>query len=264
MYKNAPLVEVIVEIRWAVIPLSAVPNGGVDPLFPSLEKSVFAYIASKGYRIAERVVPPQIPIEMLPHTAVHRYRMAANKYPLIQLGPGVLTCNVAPPYEGWDKFSAVIDTAIESIYPNSEMKAGTPEIKSVIVRYIDGFTSAHGMTSSYEFVRDHLKLSVGLETSILDKYSSKPADAKVGCQQTFSVLHPDRSTFSLNCASGVSNNKEAVVLDTSLQSPDGAEWKSVAEVKAWIKDAKVVLKQVFEDLISDKLREVMDPIPEKI
>lgn len=259
MYKNAPLVEVIAEIKWRLIPISTVPNGGVDQHFEALESKLLPHLIELGYNNVQRLTPPEIPLEMLAHTAIYRCRTAKDKWPLIQFGPGVVSANVVPPYEGWDSFWPVVQQAIGSVFSESIHGSNKPKIESIVIRYIDAFTSKHGADSPQQFMADHLSLAVGIPKHVIDSLGTGVVGSDVGVHQSFEVSKPEGATCLVRCNSGAVNQTPSVILDTQIRSQPGASWSSESDVAEWVREAKGSLKEIFEAMISDDLREKMEP-----
>src|SRR5688572_29942962 len=123
VYESAPLVEVIAEVHWHIERLRTVPDGGVDPQFSALIAQLRQAFPQAGFPVFEALVPPQVPVELLADKPLMRFRNAANQYPLVQVGPGVMTVNVVPPYGGWNAFKPIIAKALDvltSSYPMAE------------------------------------------------------------------------------------------------------------------------------------------------
>jgi uncharacterized protein (TIGR04255 family) len=116
LYDNPPLAEVIAEIHWELVPLKSVPGGGVDPSFEPFSGAINGIFADNGYTHIERMIPDQVPLEFLAHKVVSRFRTSANKWPLFQIGPGLLTVNIVPPYQGWSSFAPALKLGFEALH----------------------------------------------------------------------------------------------------------------------------------------------------
>jgi uncharacterized protein (TIGR04255 family) len=148
-FQNAPLIEVIVELRWGVaFPFpSAGMMGTTGPHFQiNLEASqgeeffmsFGAECGARGLERAERIVPQGFPV--IPGQVVYRFRSKdrANQN-LLQVGPGVFTVNALPPYKGWESFEKLVGQGIDALLaarPDADATAG---FTSVNVRFINGF-----------------------------------------------------------------------------------------------------------------------------
>lgn len=104
--KSPPLVEVILEMRWRVGPasqpdqtsgrrgaVSVVPaEMTVDPSYDLLVGRMFDRL-SAIYPFHERLPSAMVPAEMVPFLVQHRFRRAQGSWPLVQVGPGIVTLN---------------------------------------------------------------------------------------------------------------------------------------------------------------------------
>lgn len=105
-YENAPLIELIVELRWEV---STTPVPGAPP-FITDKSAVFdqwfnkfsSQLEELGYHNLERLIPHDFPPAA--HQPIFRYKKKADSsFPIIQLGHGIFTINAGPPdYISWE------------------------------------------------------------------------------------------------------------------------------------------------------------------
>lgn len=129
---NKPLVEAILEIRWALNPQE---NGGdVDPHYRLLLGRLFDRLQS-DYPEHEQLDAARLPDDLAGHVVQHRFRAAKDDWPLVQLGPGVFTVNDTSRYK-WEDFEKRVVEAKNKLfesYPNPEKL----KIESISLRYID-------------------------------------------------------------------------------------------------------------------------------
>jgi uncharacterized protein (TIGR04255 family) len=147
---NAPLVEVIFELRWQVVKTEAGPIAfGYDPGFVPLAGAFQKAISEAGFKIQERVAPPGPPVV---HQIVFRYRQK-DAFPLIQLGHGILACNLSTEYE-WTEFRKLIAESVNrflNCYPDTPITPLNP--CHLELRYVDVFNEAMlGHTSWKAFI----------------------------------------------------------------------------------------------------------------
>src|SRR3989338_2714408 len=96
---NKPLVEAILEIRWA---LQGFPNIQTDPHYKILLGRLFDRISSV-YQKHQPLPAASIPDEMAGYIVQHQLRIRENDWPLVQVGPGIITLNETAAYT-WDDF----------------------------------------------------------------------------------------------------------------------------------------------------------------
>ena len=105
---NAPLVEVVFELRWDINSKSDL----VD--FQYLHGDLYSSIKD-SFPIRENLVPPDIPFEALKAIPVFRFRKSNNSYPLIQIGPGVISFNTVDEFYEWENFRDEVNLLIDKI-----------------------------------------------------------------------------------------------------------------------------------------------------
>ena len=83
--------------------LAPVPNTQVrrDPAYPLLYGRLYDRF-KKDYAVVEDLPSVQAHPDASPYIVRHRMRKAAEKWPLVQVGPGVITVNEGKDYS-WDE-----------------------------------------------------------------------------------------------------------------------------------------------------------------
>ena len=254
-YERAPLVEVIAEAYWPLIPLSAIPGGAVDPYFPRASTQFQEEAAALGYGVIEPLVPPGVPMEMMPKQVITRYRHRPEVWPLFQIGPGVFTVNMVPPYAGWSQFRSTLADGYAAA-TRAYQKAGRAEVdvESLGLRYVNAFTAAHGFDGKQAaFLDRHL----GLRIDIARKLPSG-VQAEWDTREIQLVLHapssaPSGSRFTLMAAQGLAAGNPACVLELAIRGkPEG-------DAVAWFDQAREAIRLTFESLLSPELQEHIGP-----
>src|SRR5579862_288637 len=124
-FRIPPLVELIAELRW---PPAGAPGqtDGQQPAAVQIPAALFAafsrpdqmfmrfagLIGAQGFVQSERLVPQGFP--GLPFQPIYRYSRTGTKpgEPIFQLGPGVFSAHITPPYNSWDDFRPFLEMGI--------------------------------------------------------------------------------------------------------------------------------------------------------
>jgi uncharacterized protein (TIGR04255 family) len=173
---NAPLVEVIAELRWDTVPkaISMSPAGQLGPSIVQgdpnqFEQSYFAFAANVskfGFTNVERLLQPTLP--MFAYQPALRFREPGNDHAnvLYQLGPGLFSANAVPPYKSWEGFSPVLINGVNAIMEARPLAERAMPMSTVSLRYINAFgpSLTQGMPASV-FINDVLGFSVSLPAS---------------------------------------------------------------------------------------------------
>lgn len=210
--KNAPLVEIIAEVRWGEgrsgSPLT-VSFGGDDSLYVKFGIGVGRH----GYERLERVLPAGIPVQA--GTVVYRYRRADDEQnTLFQLGHGVFTANGLPPYNSWKEFEPYIRKGLDELLAVSAFDKTQPI--ELILRYVDAFDERllAGVTS-----QEFIETVVGVPYRVTGAVSKIATDEMP--QLRFNAVHAtkDGGSISIEVGDGMKDGKPVLVLNTAAVSP---------------------------------------------
>jgi uncharacterized protein (TIGR04255 family) len=261
-YNRAPLVELIVEVRWATgavaVPGSSAPFQVTMPKTKDEELYMHlgALMSAAGYGRFERLVPPGFP--SLPSTPACRFRPTdtAAEAPLFQIGQGLFTANALPPYKSWVEFAPVVKEGIERLLEAHVRAAMTPpEFNLAIVRYIDAFRDElTGGRSVQDFLRDVMGISLTLPRVILDAATDPKAIQPIIQLGVPTQIGP----LQITMAEGKHGNDRAIMADMSVQVPRLIGPDVGAAMQA-LTDGRQIIHDVFRGLTSP-IHVVMEPI----
>ena len=261
--KNAPLVEVIAEIRWKTVPLSTVPDGAIDPYFDDTLSEFEERVSERGYNYIEALYPADFPRELAAGKPFFRYRPDADRWPLFQLGPGIFTANITPPYNGWSAFQPILSFGVEALLNSHPIPDRLMKIERVHLRYVDAFTSAHGLSEldqSIGFLRDHLGVKVEMPSNFneISKSGLEHLNLELGWQPR----KPENSKFLLKTYPGTSSQKPALVAQFSITSTASQHKPELKGLMDWFDSSHDSLSSSFDLLVSSELEEKMGPVEE--
>jgi uncharacterized protein (TIGR04255 family) len=143
-FQNAPLVEIVAELRWQVPQLAAADQAGnpvqlpivlADNAMTALFHRTTAAVGEHGFDRLEQLMPPSSPSPVLLSQMMYRYRRTDEVPVLAQIGPGMFSVNALPPYKSWKEFHPYLEGGIEGLL---EALTERPEL-TVSLRYIDAF-----------------------------------------------------------------------------------------------------------------------------
>ncbi len=169
--ENKPLVEAILEIRWRLPGTQSASQ--IDPHYKLLLGRLFDRLL-EDYPEHEQLPAANVPDELARYVVQHRFRVAINSWPLIQLGPGIFTVNSTADYK-WSDFHPRVLSAIDKLY-DAHPKAGELKITNLILRYIDAVDFDFRADNTFEFLKDKLKMGISLPDNLFEGTSieSKP------------------------------------------------------------------------------------------
>lgn len=261
--QNAPVVELIAEVRWQPSgqPLQGNDIRAVQLVLNSDDYESFfmrfAGLAGKqGFQLQERLVPHGFPII----TGEPILRFKSNERPgvIYQIGNGFFSVNATTPYKAWVNFLPHINAGFEAlINSRSEVEHPTP-FYSVSLRYIDAFTESlrQGM-STVQFLEKILGFTIVLPQGVM-KHVHPENNYTPALQFTI----PMRNDLMMKIAIGEGSAaySSAVIMDTSVLTamPIVPE---VAAVTATLNIAHDIIHEMFFS-ITKPIAGLMNPIKE--
>ena len=168
LYEKEPLVEVIAEAHWALKTLETVPGSTIDPYYDLFRQIFLEDAAVLGLRHQEQLIPATVPMELVGDRPHLRVREGEAKWPVAQLGPGIVTANIVPPYNGWAEFSEFIRSVIGIVFEKYPLAERTLRIERLHLRYIDGFDRTFGLEEYADFLSAKLGISSPLPERFTD------------------------------------------------------------------------------------------------
>jgi uncharacterized protein (TIGR04255 family) len=242
-----PLVEAIFELRWG---LDGPPGMAIDPYYQMLIGQMFAAI-KESYPHWERLPVAELPegfTSFMPH---HQFRVGADAWPLIQMGPGLLTVNDTEGYV-WETFfprcAAVIETLFR-LYPEATEKLRIFEIS---LRYIDA-DSLLGL-SPVDFLRN-LKLNVDAHKSLFEGGRIGANSLGLGLSLAYPALYP-KGLFQISCSQGKKHNQDAMIWETQVVSRGADAPRQPETINVWLQEAHDTIHDWF-------FRQIDGPLLEK-
>lgn len=246
--KNKPLVEAIFELRWQLAPTGA-PGLASDPNYRVL-LGRFSERVQSEYPTYERLGLAGIPDEMVGYQAQHRFRVAPDAWPLVQLGPGLLTVNDTAHYD-WDDYQPRCERAIESFlesYPDKN----SLQPEHLTLRYINAIPFDFRTSNVHDYLREHLKAQLELPESLFTNKPVHSAPSATNWVVSYPLDEPE-GTITVRFASGYDNQEPMVVLETLVTS-DAAQVPDLSSGFAkWLAAAHDMTDDWFFKLIEGDL-----------
>jgi uncharacterized protein (TIGR04255 family) len=266
-FENPPLAELAAELRWGgpsigtgIVGLSPTRFGSPS----SADEEFFMRFGGKasaaGFGRIERLIPPGFPVP--PFQVVYRFRQTKDEDGkgtiIFQVGPGVFTANITPPYQSWSAFRPTVETGLGILLDTRNEAQKSVPLHSLSLRYINmygaKFTNDQPLS---DFLKEKLGFGVLLPNAIL-KEAIGYGQVKFSSQIAI-PLAEDR-TMRINLGEGSVNNENAVVVDTSV-SYDGTVEPVVSNALEVFNSLNDVHHRVFM-ATSTKLHDIMKPLQE--
>jgi uncharacterized protein (TIGR04255 family) len=247
--ESPPLVEVILEVRWQLREGDH-PSVRRDPHYSLVVGKLHAKI-SDDYPFHEQLPAAMVPDEISAYTVKHRFRVAKGQWPLVQIGPGVLTLNETKKYTTFQDFRPRAEKLVQeffAVYPE------TPAITMVLLRYIDAVDFDHRTQDVWDFLRDKMRVPVRLPEEFFRDSGVGPRPRSFLWEASFSCQRP-KGTASLRFATGERKGSPVLTWEQMVRTTDDDVPPMPDGFADWLENAHAVTKAWFLRLINGELRE---------
>jgi uncharacterized protein (TIGR04255 family) len=245
--KNKPLVEAILEVRWRL--QGGSPASQADPHYKLLLGRLFDRML-KDYPEHEPLPTAKIPDEFVGNVVQHRFRVAANSWPLVQVGPGVFTINSTTEYK-WPDFRSRALSAIGKIY-NAHPKVEDLKITNIILRYIDAVEYDYNTENIFTFLREKMKLNIALPANLFSDIEVEDKPDGLMSQFVFRTGKP-KGIINLRFATGHKQHTPALIWETTVESTGEDLPKMPEGFETWIDNAHELTDDWFFKMIEGEL-----------
>lgn len=246
--KNAPILEAIFEMRWE---LPQIPNTQVrrDPAYPLLYGRMFDRF-KKEYTVTEDLPSVQVHPDQSPYVVRHRMCKKKNEWPLVQIGPGIITVNESKGY-CWDQFRHEIVRIFEAFtdfYPASTFELN---ILKTELRFVNGVEIKEGEDPA-KFFQEKMNIRVELAPNLFKKNKMKETLQGLTLNAGFLIEEPVGQAF-LGLGSGAMDDKPAIIQQMLFQSVGESAPQDLGSLDPWLDSMHTVAKNWFEALFGGEL-----------
>jgi uncharacterized protein (TIGR04255 family) len=263
-FANAPLVEIIAELRWVPpqqmeIPSQQQPIAFQIPFFGGSKQDEFfmrlgAKLHQQGFQAVERLMPPGF--MTLVYQPIYRYKMAAEPSPVIyQAGAGLFSAHGIPPYRSWEEFVPFVKNGVTALLESRDSKEKDIPLATVSLRYIDAFRRELTQgKSGPAFMADVLGIAIELP-DILRNFGKSASEPQYALHLTIPIS--DDTVLNMNIAEGQVHGSDAIIMDTQVACNRGVP-PDITEVMEVLQTAHDVVHAMFVKLTAP-IHELMQP-----
>lgn len=261
-YNNAPLVELVAELRWGpgTDTTTQQEQGLLLAMPASKDEEIYmqfgAVLSAEGYGRFERVFPPGVPIPVGNVAIRCRPNDTAHQSPLFQLGHGVFSANALPPYKSWRDFSPVVRKGIDCLFDAFDRsEVARPNFQMALIRYIDAFKAdLSDGRDVLSFLHDVMSLTIALPDAIL----SKVENARKIVPALQLIVPTSLGRMEIKFSEGSAGNQQAIIMDSSLQILRDMGASSDAAMDT-LTEGREVIHELFRSLTAP-IHDQMEPI----
>jgi uncharacterized protein (TIGR04255 family) len=187
---------------------------------------------------------------MVGHVVQHRFRVKPNGWPLVQIGPGILTVNETTAY-AWTDFSRRCEEAVAKLvdaYPAPhELK-----VQDLTLRYIDAVACDFDRENVFHFLRDKMKTTVALPESLFGDLQVDRNPSGFSWEASFPHKHP-QGTITVRFGMARREERPVLVWETVVQSKGAEVPKVPDQFSEWLVGAHEITDDWFFKLIEGEL-----------
>lgn len=240
---NKPLVEAILEMKWRIDPEKG------DPHYPLLPGRLYEQFC-KLYPFHEPLPTSVVPSHFGAHIVQHRFRVAEQRWPLIQVGPGVVTVNDTEAY-GWPDFAARATALVDAVF-RAYAAVGGIEVIDLALRYLDAIQFDYTRDDVTKFLASHLKTKVIMHDQLFIGVPIQPLPTALNFLTTYQTDNP-KGTIGLRITTSRHKKSPALIMETTVRSQP-PELPSLPQGFAgWLQAAHTLTDDWFFKLIEGEL-----------
>ena len=251
--RNPSLKEAIAELRWSLAPAST-PGLLIDPHYKLLPGKI-ATALEEDYPWIDELSSAEMPEEIAAYTVQYQFRTSEEGFPLVQLGPGIITLNqLGKDYE-WDDFERRINkvfSTLRSVHPNGKQLKPT----LLLLRYIDAFSCKDATDNVLSFLRDKLKTTILLDKEILGKIGVTSEPTGLDFRAAYPLADSGNS-LRFRFGTGKVDEEPALVLETVVQLEGRSVPTDQREILDWFAKAHEITHKWFFAIVEGELLEDM-------
>jgi uncharacterized protein (TIGR04255 family) len=238
---NKPLVEAILEIRWG-------QDGQADPAYPLIVGRLYERLRTQ-YPAFEDLPIVAVPAEITVHQVRHRFRRTKEGWPLVQIGPGILTVNETDGYR-WREFSERGKAVLPLLY-DTRSKPELLEISSLLLRYVNAIEFDYSSSDVLKFLAEKMRVSLSLPSTREHRIVSSTLKS-LGLQVVFPTESPAGSLILL-VGTGKHKGQNALVWEIHFRSIHKEIPQLPDAFPSWLESAHDIVKKWFMEMVQGEL-----------
>lgn len=258
---NAPLAEVVFEIRWELQGEDNLPPPlKVDPGFPAVVDRFTDGARALGFPAYRDMQP----MHQTAGWGVFRrhYVKDDQPFPIFQIGPGIFAVNQSSGYQ-WNEFRDLALNGLRLLirsYPRLKSFAFTPV--HIELRYVDAFDAELiGTVDFFEFATNATTLQVALPKFIrTEPFSTTETRARI--QAGFKLTKRKNTIFSFDLGPGKNEEVEIMRLESKVLSASAdipkmrlGRASSLDGVTQWLEESHELTSAFFKSFVKASILE---------
>lgn len=245
--RNKPLVEAIFELRWNLE--EAAPGIRIDPHYKVLIGGIYEKVKEE-YSFHEQLSTAVVPDEIAEYVVQHRFRKRKDEWPLIQMGPGIITLNDTDGYI-WEDFRGRI-SYLTDVFFETYSNLGSLKIEGLLLRYIDAIIFDYEKDDIFKSLKEVMKMDINIYKRLFEDTGVSDSPSDFSLRFSFPSKRP-KGTMHLKFARGKAKERDALVWETMFQSVREDAPKAKEEITAWADEAHRLTDDWFFKIVEGEL-----------
>lgn len=246
--KNKPLVEAIFELQWELQEPS--PGMKLDPHYKILIGRMYDMLRDK-YPFHEQLPTATMPDEIAGYVVQHRFRKDKDKWPLVQVGPGIITLNDTDRYI-WENFEKRISHVLDKLFEAYINAENDLKISRLLLRYIDAVDFDYGKDNIFDFLKEKMKMNIEIYEKLFEETGTSKLPLNFDLRFAFPSVSP-KGAMHLRFGRGKRKDIDALVWETTVQSVGNDAPKVKEGIVTWVKAAHDLTDDWFFKIIEGEL-----------
>jgi len=234
---KAPLLEVIFELKWKIT------NKDDLTKYQYLTGDLYSKIKER-YPRRQTSIPPEFPIDLLISKPVHKYSVQESAYPLVQLGPGIVTLNTNDNNYFWEEYYAWAKELIGNLFEVYSMNQSEKFQPSLI--YIDFLVIDFEKNNILDYLSEKMNIKIS-QNFLFNK--SNPKALNFGISQEV-----DNGVLNISFNTGRNKEKETgLVIETKLIGNEFDPDSNI--ILEWLDSGHKLCSSLFKEMTKGDLYE---------
>ena len=239
-----PLIEALVEIKWGT-------EGEMDPGFHLLVGRLYERVRSE-YPDVEDLAISNFPPAFMTHVVRHRFRRVKGGWPLIQIGPGILTVNETDSYT-WGDFSRRCRDVLPKLF-EAHPSGDKLRVSQLLLRYINGVDLDYLREDVLEFLHENMRTDLALPTSVFADGQVDSRPLEFGLRMSFPAANA-KGVLTLQLNTGEIRGLPGIIWELQFRSAGTDAPAMPSEFDAWLEGAHNTVERWFFELSKGPLLE---------
>lgn len=248
---NPPLLEAIFELRWE-LQVDRQSGRMRDPSYPVMYGRIYERLQS-SFPFVEDLSSNQVHPEANPYVVRHRLRKQKEGYPLIQIGPGIITVNETMKYS-WTSFRDTILNVVEMIEELYPAHISPLNFIKAEIRYLNGIAFEPKNETALVFLRDKLNIGIHLDSDLFEMNEIKNDPEGMSLNLAYPLNKPVGSLL-VGTQMGQIQEKPAFLIQSVIQSVGEVVPQDKESFQPWLSSAHCVAENCFLSFFKGPLLE---------